>query len=125
MSIDKIELRRLAHEASENEMGWLEPEHLGKIMIDDWAAYIIRASPNTIIAILDELRARELQVDTLTEWYSNSLDQLGAVSAAIPGVLYMDPPDGGSVTLGEQVSRMAARIDDLEFQLDAYRNGSL
>jgi len=29
------------------------------------------------------------------------------VSNALPGVYYMDPPDGGSVPLGEQVRRMA------------------
>lgn len=110
MSIDKKELRRVVMAAIKEG---LEPG-------DRWALNI---DPFSIMAVLDELLARELQVDTLTEWYSNSLDQLGAVSAAIPGVLYMDMPDGGSVTLGEQVSRMAAKISDLERQISEYRNG--
>ncbi len=34
-----------------------------------------------------------------------------AVSAAIGGVEFMDPPDGGDVSLSEQVRRMRAKID--------------
>lgn len=48
----------------------------------------------------------------------------GEIVAALPGVRFMDSPDGGSPTLGEQVSRMAEalaadeqRIADYEFAL--------
>lgn len=33
--------------------------------------------------------------------------ELAACAAALPGPLYMDPPGGGSVTVGEQIERMA------------------
>lgn len=52
----------------------------------------------------DSLRS---QVETLTGWYSNSLDIIRDVTEAIPGVTYMDPPDGGDVSIPEQVRRMA------------------
>lgn len=32
--------------------------------------------------------------------------ELNAVASALPGPIYMDPPDGGSVTVAEQVARM-------------------
>ena len=57
-------------------------------------------------------RAREadverIQVGTLTEWYSNALNVIAEVTAAIPGVTYMDFPDGGDVSIQEQIRRMA------------------
>ncbi len=58
-----------------------------------------------VLAELDRLRAenevlREIERD---------------VSNALPGVYYMDPPDGGSVPLGEQVRRMA--VDAARYRL--------
>lgn len=58
-------------------------------------------------AALAELESLRIQVSTLTEWYSNALDVISEVSAAIPGVTYMDPPDGGDVSIPEQIQRMA------------------
>lgn len=58
-------------------------------------------------ALLAERDARLLQVDTLTDWYSNSLDVIREITAALPGAHYMDPPDGGDVSVPEQVRRMA------------------
>lgn len=58
-------------------------------------------------AALAELKALRIQVGTLTEWYSNALDVISEVTAAIPGVTYMDPPDGGDVSIPEQIRRMA------------------
>lgn len=43
--------------------------------------------------------------------------ELSAVSSAIGSVRFMDPPDGGSVTLAEQVSRMRAELEALEAAL--------
>lgn len=57
--------------------------------------------------VLAELEALRIQVSTLTEWYSNALDVIREVSAAIHGVTYMDPPDGGDVSIPEQIRRMA------------------
>ena len=58
-------------------------------------------------AALAELEALRYQVGTLTEWYSNALDVIAEVTAAIPGVTYMDLPDGGDVSIPEQIRRMA------------------
>lgn len=43
----------------------------------------------------------------------------GDVVAALPGTKYMDPPDGGSVSLGEQVLRMRADLDAKQARIDA------
>lgn len=58
-------------------------------------------------ALLAERDALLRQADTLTEWYSNSLDVISDITAALPGTQYMDPPDGGDVSVPEQVRRMA------------------
>lgn len=58
-------------------------------------------------ALLAERDARLLQVDTLTDWYSNILYVIREITAALPGAHYMDPPDGGDVSVPEQVRRMA------------------
>lgn len=67
-------------------------------------ADILRAERDAALAELEALR---IQVGTLTEWYSNALDVISEVTAAIPGVTYMDPPDGGDVSIPEQIRRMA------------------
>ena len=67
-------------------------------------AHIANCDPSTVLALITRLRAAEAernaqrrQVDTLTEWYT----------AALPGVTYMDPPDGGAPSIPEQLRRMA------------------
>lgn len=49
---------------------------------------------------IDKKLIQQDQVDTLRA-------ELDACAAALPGPYYMDFPDGGSVTVGEQVARMA------------------
>lgn len=66
-------------------------------------------------ALLAERDARLLQVDTLTDWYSNSLDVIREITAALPGAHYMDPPDGGDVSVPEQVRRMAKDAERYRF----------
>jgi len=66
-------------------------------------------------ALLAERDARLLQVDTLTDWYSNSLDVIREITAALPGTQYMDPPDGGDVSVHEQVRRMAKDAERYRF----------
>lgn len=44
--------------------------------------------------------------------------ELSAVSAAIGSVRWMDLPDGGSVTLAEQVGRMRADLETAERERD-------
>ncbi|TRD03830.1 hypothetical protein FJV76_14440 [Mesorhizobium sp. WSM4303] len=47
---------------------------------------------------------------------------LHAVSAAIGSVRFMDPPDGGSVTLAEQVARMRQELERAEAALTGARS---
>lgn len=53
--LNKQELRRLAHEASETECPWLDRNWLASIMADDWADYVAALNPASVIALLDEL----------------------------------------------------------------------
>ena len=66
-------------------------------------------------ALLAERDALLHQVDTLTEWYSNSLDVIREITAALPCAHYMDPPDGGDVSVPEQVRRMAKDAERYRF----------
>ena len=45
--------------------------------------------------------------------------QINEVVLAIPGTRYMDPPDGGDVSLGEQVRRMALDLGAKQAHIDA------
>lgn len=44
--------------------------------------------------------------------------QLNEVVLAIPGTRYMDPPDGGDVSLGEQVRRMVLDLGAKQAEID-------
>ena len=48
--------------------------------------------------------------------------ELSSIVNAIPGVRYLDPPDGGSVTVSEQVSRMAEEVARLSNHIRAIAN---
>lgn len=47
--------------------------------------------------------------------------ELDEISAAIGTVRFMDPPDGGDVSLAEQVRRMKAALDATEAKLAVAR----
>ncbi len=129
---NKAELRRLAEAAYPGP--WYVENGIDQVRdnVDEFvcetgedepvnAAYIAAANPAAVLSLLDEcdkaeaerdaalaeLEALRIQVSTLTEWYSNALDVISEVTAAIPGVTYMDPPDGGDVSIPEQIRRMA------------------
>lgn len=51
---DYSELRRLAHEASETEMDWLDRDWLSGIMADDWADYVAAIEPQVVIDLIAE-----------------------------------------------------------------------
>lgn len=70
------------------------------------AAFIAAANPATVLALLDEMEAADNTVAQLNNEICNLL----------PGVQYMDPPDGGSVTPIEQVRRM---VVDYREQMEA------
>ena len=64
------------------------------------AAYIAAASPDNIAALLDRLDKAERERERLREFERSA-------ALTLPGVYYMDPPDGGDVSLVEQVRRMS------------------
>jgi hypothetical protein len=69
--------------------------HSGKTSVD--AALLQR-----LVAMIDRGAAASLEaLDRIAE-----LER--AISDALPGVAYMDPPDGGSVSLAGQLRRLAA-----------------
>ncbi|HBO1351775.1 TPA: hypothetical protein L4F11_005985 [Pseudomonas aeruginosa] len=64
------------------------------------ASFIAAANPQAILGLIAE-------VERLREWYGNSLRMFSECAAALPGPYYMDPPDGGDVSIPEQLRRMA------------------
>ena len=60
------------------------------------------------------LRAKveQLKKDVLRQmaWKTEAQDELEDICNELPGVAFMDPPDGGSVTVAEQVRRMYAAL---------------
>ncbi|UFM70419.1 ead/Ea22-like family protein [Leclercia adecarboxylata] len=68
---------------------------------------------------LEKVRGYNVDLAEESRQYQQQVDELNdALCQLLPGVQYMDPPDGGSVTPLEQVRRMVAdyreRISDLE-----------
>ena len=57
------------------------------------------------------MREAAHQITTLTAEVARLTGGLAEVAAALPGPVYMDPPDGGDVSLAEQVRRMAAELE--------------
>lgn len=51
-----------------------------------------------------------LRLAEAEQWNARLTTELDAVSSAIGGPEYMDPPDGGNVSLGEQVRRMKSGL---------------
>lgn len=47
--------------------------------------------------------------------------ELDEIASVLPGVAYMDPPDGGSPSIAEQVRRMRADLDRTAAERDALR----
>lgn len=58
-------------------------------------------------------RLREARASTVATLRARVVELEGDVSAAIGSCEFMDPPDGGDVSLAEQVRRMRAALDDL------------
>lgn len=127
-NIDKRALRGAAEKAiSEEGETWWNEEQLasdyGLALHKADAKFIAAANPVTVLALLDELEAAQiyakdrdeenqdlmLTVGRLRVELEASEAELGnALCELLPGVQYMDPPDGASVTPLEQVSRMVA-----------------
>ena len=72
------------------------------------AEYAQACNPAAIRALLAKMERLRAENEVLREIERDVLN-------ALPGVYYMDPPDGGSVPLGEQVRRMA--VDAARYRL--------
>lgn len=71
------------------------------------------------VAEIDRLQAELAQRENAT-WVALERDELNAISR-IMGSSFMDPPDGGDVTLVEQVQRMRAALSAAEAELATER----
>ncbi|MDU6817799.1 MAG: ead/Ea22-like family protein [Leclercia adecarboxylata] len=122
--------------ATDNKRAAVRHEDTGNLSRwrnDNDATFIATANPATVLALLDELEAAQsyakerdeenqdlmLTVGRLrVERETSEAEMDNALCELLPGVQYMDPPDGGNVTPLEQVRRMVAdyreRIAELE-----------
>ncbi|WP_052163038.1 hypothetical protein [Pseudomonas aeruginosa] len=57
------------------------------------ATFCAAANPQAILGLIDEVERLEAE--------------LSQCASALPGTYYMDPPDGGNVSIPEQIRRMA------------------
>ncbi|HCF3715350.1 TPA: hypothetical protein NID03_001844 [Pseudomonas aeruginosa] len=90
---DHAELRRLAALAHP-DAEWFIARNLDHPNIDKPAAsFIAAATPKTVLGLIDEVERLE--------------EELSQCASALPGTYYMDPPDGGNVSIPEQIRRMA------------------
>ncbi|MDP5445194.1 hypothetical protein P3790_29865 [Pseudomonas aeruginosa] len=101
---DHAELRRLAEEVIRIERNEDEPISAA------WELFDSAANPTTILALLDEID--QLKAENCahkdTQKHCELLEQyLKECASALPGTYYMDPPDGGNVSIPEQIRRMA------------------
>lgn len=60
---------------------------------DSYVALLASAKPQEILGLIDEVERLE--------------EELSQCASALPGTYYMDPPDGGNVSIPEQIRRMA------------------
>ncbi|MFA9439442.1 hypothetical protein ACDA63_07375 [Uliginosibacterium sp. sgz301328] len=49
--------------------------------------------------------------DSAMQWLGSANAELEKCADLLPGTYYMDPPDGGSVSVSEQLARMIARLE--------------
>jgi len=73
------------------------------------------------LELLELLRNQDRDLRHENQQLSAELDALGKL---LPGTMYMDPPDGGSPTIGEQITRMIADLQNQKVELVA-QNGEL
>ncbi|SUC63789.1 hypothetical protein [Pseudomonas aeruginosa] len=101
---DHAELRRLAEDVIRIERSEDEPISAA------WDLFDSAANPKTVLALLDEIDRLKAEncahKDTQKhcEWLAQDLKECASV---LPGTYYMDPPDGGNVSIPEQIRRMA------------------
>ncbi|HCE7209823.1 TPA: hypothetical protein NIB84_000760 [Pseudomonas aeruginosa] len=84
---DHAELRRLAEEVIRIERSEDEP------ISSAWELFDSAANPKAILGLIAEVERLKAE--------------LSQCASALPGTYYMDPPDGGNVSIPEQIRRMA------------------
>ncbi len=60
--------------------------------------------PKSLVQLIDQVKAQYARTEEL-------YDFMHSVIALLPSTYYMDPPDGGDVTVLEQLQRMAKDAD--------------
>lgn len=101
---DHAELRRLAKRADALH-GTPSLEHVFAI-----TKFREAVEPKAILALLDEIDGLKAEncAHKDTQKHCELLEQyLKECASALPGTYYMDPPDGGDVSIPEQIRRMA------------------
>ncbi|MDH0906467.1 ead/Ea22-like family protein [Pseudomonas aeruginosa] len=78
------------------------------------AEFLCATDPNTILALLDEIDRLKAENEAVLaanrdciDWFNQIKTEYDECASTIPGVYYMDPPDGGDVSVPEQLRRMA------------------
>ena len=85
---------------------------------------MLALSESTVDLLRSQLSARDAEVEKLKRdlvrqiaWKNEAQDELEDICNELPGVAFMDLPDGGSVTIAEQVRRMYAALLDRDAQV--------
>lgn len=73
---------------------------------------------HALILAAPTMQARIAELETEVERLRAEIHEIASV---LPGVAYMDPPDGGSPSLPEQFRRMRADLDRTAAERDALR----
>lgn len=81
----------------------------------------MREKEDTITALRAEVERLKREVMRQIAWKTEAQDELEDICNALPGVAFMDPPDGGSVTIAEQVRRMYAALLERDAEVRALR----
>lgn len=76
--------------------------------------YIAAANPKTTIALLDEIDRLKAENEAILaanrdciDWFNQIKTEYDECASTLPGVYYMEPPDGGDVSVPKQLRRMA------------------
>ncbi|HHM5667231.1 TPA: ead/Ea22-like family protein [Pseudomonas aeruginosa] len=122
---DHAELRRLAEVATPGEWRTGDGDDSlpdcvlsGEFVVCEHAGgdvdYIAAANPKTVLALLDEIDRLKAENEAVLaanrdciDWFNQIKTEYDECASTIPGVYYMDPPDGGDVSVPEQLRRMA------------------
>ncbi|MBA5069741.1 hypothetical protein [Pseudomonas aeruginosa] len=81
---------------------------------DSYVALLASAKPQEILGLIAEvgrlnalLKAEKYAYKDKQKHYEWLEEDLKECASALPGTYYMDPPDGGNVSIPEQIRRMA------------------